>query len=194
MRVKTRIKTRRTANRTTMCVTAAALGVALLPMAGAYGQDSPVPTSDQAGTAAAAPIATGPTRAELKRIRAIALRARIVALAKSKLRTGQYVAGAASENSFDCSGLTLVLYKKLGINLPHYSGAQMRVAKRVSKKNLLPGDLLFYGPGGSQHVSIYIGRGKMIGASNPRADVRRDSINAPWWRNIYAGAGRVIQG
>ncbi len=190
MRVKTRTKTRRTA----MCVTAAALSVALLPAAGAYAQDSAVPTSNQAGTAAAAPIATGPTRAELKHTRAIALRARIVALAKSKLRTGQYAAGAASENRFDCSGLTLVLYKKLGINLPHYSGAQMRVAKRVSKKNLLPGDLLFYGPSGSQHVSIYIGRGKMIGASNPRDDVKRDSINASYWRNIYAGAGRVIQG
>ncbi len=187
-----RAKTRRTAT----CVTAAALGVALLPMAGSYAQDSAVPTSDQAGIAAAAAssIATGPTRAELKQARAIALRARIVALAKSKLRTGQYVAGAASENRFDCSGLTLVLYKKLGINLPHYSGAQMRVAKRVSKKNLLPGDLLFYGPSGSQHVSIYIGRGKMIGASNPRDDVKRDSIRAPYWRNIYAGAGRVIQG
>ncbi|MFZ1362451.1 MAG: C40 family peptidase [Candidatus Nanopelagicales bacterium] len=115
----------------------------------------------------------------------------LVRQAKKRLRgRGQYVAGASSAWRFDCSGFTKYLYKKvLRKNIPHYSGAQMRKLKRVSKRNLKPGDLLFWGRGGSQHVSMYIGRGKMIGANNPNRDVVIESINAPWWRNKYAGAG-----
>jgi cell wall-associated NlpC family hydrolase len=70
----------------------------------------------------------------------------------------------------------------------------MHRGKRVSKNNLKPGDLLFYGPGGSQHVSMYIGKGKMIHATNPRTDVRIDSVNNGYWRARYAGAARLIQG
>lgn len=136
------------------------------------------------------------TRAEKRAIKANNTRNRLVQLAKAKKRSGgQYVAGASSSRRFDCSGFTKMLYKTVaGKYLPHYSGAQMRKGQRVSKNNLQKGDLLFWGPGGSQHVSMYIGKGKMIGASNPRADIQIDSINAPWWRNKYAGATRVIKG
>lgn len=118
-------------------------------------------------------------------------RKELVRQAKKRLHgRGQYVAGASSAWRFDCSGFTKYLYKKvLGKNIPHYSGAQMRKLKRVSKRNLKPGDLLFWGSNGSQHASMYIGRGKMIGANNPRRDVVIESINAPWWRYKYAGAG-----
>ena len=47
----------------------------------------------------------------------------------------------------------------------------------MGRKHLKPGDLMFFGPGGSQHVSMYIGKGKMIHATNPRSGVRIDSIN-----------------
>jgi cell wall-associated NlpC family hydrolase len=84
-----------------------------------------------------------------------------------------YVAGAAGPNRFDCSGFTQFVYKKAtGKYLPHYSGAQMNKARRVGKKHMKPGDLLFFGPGGSQHVAMYIGKGKMVHATNPRTDVR----------------------
>jgi cell wall-associated NlpC family hydrolase len=53
---------------------------------------------------------------------------------------------------------------------------------------------MFYGRGGSQHVSMYIGKGKMIHATNPRTDVRIDSINNGYWRGRFAGAGRIIEG
>jgi cell wall-associated NlpC family hydrolase len=65
--------------------------------------------------------------------------------------------------------------------------------KRIYKRsNLKPGDILLYGPGGSQHASIYIGNGKQIGANNPSAGVQIDRIDSPWWRNSYAGAVRVL--
>ncbi len=106
-----------------------------------------------------------------------------------------YVAGAAGPNRFDCSGFTQFVYKKAtGKYLPHYSGAQMNKARRVGKKHLKPGDLMFYGPGGSQHVAMYIGKGKMVHATNPRTDVRIDSINNAYWRGRFAGAGRIIEG
>jgi len=145
--------------------------------------------------APAAPQARGDKRAK-RAAKAHNTRKRLVKVAKAKKRSGaQYVAGASSSRRFDCSGFTKMLYKTVaGKYLPHYSGAQMRKGKRVSKNNLQKGDLLFWGPGGSQHVSMYIGRGKMIGANNPRSDIRIESVNAPWWRNLYAGATRVIKG
>jgi len=80
-------------------------------------------------------------------------------------------------------------YKKL----PTYSGAQWHRGKRIYKrKNLKPGDILLYGPRGSQHASIYIGKGKQIGANNARVGVQIDRIDAPWWKPRYAGARRVL--
>lgn len=152
----------------------------------------PAPRVEAVAPAAAPAISPAAARAA----RANQLRHAVVKLALSKRRTGQYVAGASGPNRYDCSGFTKWVYKTAAHkNLTHYSGAQMRQTVRVRKmKDLLPGDLLFFGPGGSQHVAMYIGRGKMIGASNPSADVRVDSVRAPWWRNIFAGAGRVITG
>lgn len=77
-------------------------------------------------------------------------------------------------------------------SLPNYSGAMWNRGKKVSRKNLRPGDILLYGYKGSQHASIYIGRGKQIGANNSRVGVQIDKISSPWWRNSYAGARRVL--
>lgn len=128
---------------------------------------------------------------------AVDMRNRIVKYAKSRKGRGQYVAGAESAWRFDCSGFTKQVYRAAAkINIPHYSGAQlnMRRGVRVSKKNLLPGDILAWGSNGSQHVSIYIGGGKMIGANNPSRDVVIEPINSAYWSPRYAGARRLIVG
>ncbi|MGB3014971.1 MAG: C40 family peptidase, partial [Candidatus Nanopelagicales bacterium] len=137
-------------------------------------------------------------RAKLKRKgareRANRARASLVRVALNQ-KGERYVSGASGPNRFDCSGFTMYVYKKAtGKYLPHFSGAQMRKAKRVGRKHLKPGDLMFFGPGGSQHVSMYIGKGKMIHATNPRSGVRIDSINMGYYKARYAGAGRIIQG
>ena len=60
---------------------------------------------------------------------------------------------------FDCSGPDrLVLGPGRG-RTPHYSGAQMADSTPVPISDLQPGDLLFYGPGGSEHVAMYVGPG-----------------------------------
>ena len=135
-------------------------------------------------------------KARARHLKVKATRRAIVKYAKSRLRRGQYVAGASSPWSFDCSGFTKIVYEKAaGITIPHYSGAQLRMkkGKRVSKKNLKKGDILAWGPGGSQHVSIYIGSGRMIGANNPSRDVVIEPINGSYWKPRYAGARRVVR-
>ena len=122
-------------------------------------------------------------------------RALMVRYALSKRGRGQYVAGAASEWAFDCSGFTqLIVRRSTGIVLPHYSGAQLNFNRgfRVSKAQLLPGDIMAWGSNGSQHASMYIGNGLMIGANNPRSDVVVESINSPYWAPRYAGARRLV--
>ncbi len=155
---------------------------------------APVTTpADAAATKAARKAA----KAKARHVRAVATRKSVVKYAKKRLGRGQYVAGASSPWRFDCSGFTKIIYKKAaGINIPHYSGAQLRMkkGKRVSKKNLKRGDLLLWGSGGSQHASMYIGKGRMIGANNPNRDVVIESINSSYWAPRYAGARRLIIG
>jgi peptidoglycan DL-endopeptidase CwlO len=79
-------------------------------------------------------------------------------------------------DTYDCSGLTMRAWGAAGVTLPHYSGAQYSMFPRVPLNALRPGDLVFYGPGGSQHVGIYIGGGQMIEAPFTGVQVRVGSI------------------
>jgi cell wall-associated NlpC family hydrolase len=173
---------------------------ALLSPLPAFAADE-VPPTPTSAVAAATPkkLATKTTaqRQRAKRIaaakRADRKRASLVRVALNQ-KGDRYIAGHSGPGAFDCSGFTKYVYKKAaGKNLPHYSGAQMNRSKRVSRKHLKPGDLLFYGRGGSQHVSMYIGKGKMIHATNPRSGVRVDSINMGYYTARFAGAGRLVQ-
>ncbi len=59
---------------------------------------------------------------------------------------------------FDCSGLVLYSFAGVGIKLPHYSGAQYDMGRKIPAAQMRRGDVIFYGPGGSQHVTIYLGK------------------------------------
>jgi cell wall-associated NlpC family hydrolase len=88
---------------------------------------------------------------------------------------------------FDCSGLTAWAWGQAGVSLPHYSGAQMADSTPVSLSDLQPGDLLFYGPGGDEHVAMYIGGGEMIEAPYTGATVWITGLRLG---DGFAGAGR----
>jgi len=92
-----------------------------------------------------------------------------------------------SSGAFDCSGLTMWAWGQAGVSLSHYSGAQMAESTPVPISNLQPGDLLFYGPGGSQHVAMYLGSGKMIEAPYTGASVWVTPVRLGYG---FAGAGR----
>jgi cell wall-associated NlpC family hydrolase len=93
----------------------------------------------------------------------------------------------SSDPGFDCSGLTAWAWGQVGVGLPHFSGAQMADSAPVPLSDLQPGDLLFYGPGGSDHVAMYIGGGQMVEAPFTGADVR---ITGARFGGDFAGAGR----
>ncbi len=79
-------------------------------------------------------------------------------------------------NTFDCSGLTGAAWKQGGVSLTYYSGAQYQQTTRIGAGDLQPGDLIFYGPGGSNHVEIYIGNGAVVSASSLATGVKLSSV------------------
>ncbi len=96
-----------------------------------------------------------------------------------------YEWAADGPDSFDCSGLTMYAWQSAGVSLPHSSRAQYSSLPHVSKSELRPGDLLFYGSP-IHHVGIYEGGGVMINAPETGEFVRRNSIH----RADFAGAAR----
>ena len=74
-----------------------------------------------------------------------------------------YVWAAAGPNSYDCSGLTMASWAKVGVFLPHNAAAQRRSMPYVSRANLQIGDLVFFYTD-LHHVAIYVGNGKIMTA------------------------------
>ena len=99
-----------------------------------------------------------------------------------------YVWGGATRSGVDCSGLVLLAYAAAGISLPHYSGSQFADTERVPLWNIQPGDLLFYGPNGSEHEAMYIGNGQMIEASSTGTLVHISPVRLGYG---FVGLGRV---
>ena len=73
---------------------------------------------------------------------------------------------------FDCSGLTRYAFAGVGIVLPRYSGDQYESGRKVPPSEAKRGDLLFWGPGGSQHEAIYLGGGRMIEAQQTGVPIK----------------------
>ncbi|MFE1834872.1 C40 family peptidase [Streptomyces sviceus] len=139
--------------------------------------------ASRATTGAREELATpGAATAEAPNSRAAAA----VSYAYAKLGS-PYVWGATGPDAFDCSGLVQAAYRSAGISLPRTTYAQIDAGRRVSRSELLPGDLVFFYSGIS-HVGLYIGNGQMIHAPNPSAPVRV----APIDQMPFAGATRVV--
>lgn len=100
-----------------------------------------------------------------------------------------YVWGAAGPSSYDCSGLVAWAYARVGISLPHYSGAMYAMTTRISASQLQPGDLVFWGGGGSEHVAIYMGGNQLVHAFGAERGVAVTSLNG-WWKPP-SGYGRL---
>ena len=82
------------------------------------------------------------------------------------------VGDGANIYGFDCSGLTQYSFAGVGVLIPKYSGDQYNTGRKVPISQAKRGDLLFWGPGGGQHVAIYLGNNQMIEAPYTGATVR----------------------
>ncbi|MET0899408.1 MAG: NlpC/P60 family peptidoglycan-binding protein RipD [Mycobacterium sp.] len=69
---------------------------------------------------------------------------------------------AANVVGFDASGLIVYAFGGVGIKMPRSSGQQYLAVRKVAPAMALPGDLVFYGPDGTQSVALFIGNAQMI--------------------------------
>lgn len=99
-----------------------------------------------------------------------------------------YVWAAAGPDVFDCSGFVQWAYKQVGVSLSHYSGAMYNETVRISESQLQPGDLVFWGPGGSQHVAIYIGGNQILHTAH---GVAVTAMNGWWTGGPSMSFGRI---
>ncbi len=104
-----------------------------------------------------------------------------------QIGTPYHYGGSTPAEGFDCSGFTAWVWSKGGVTLPHSSRAQYGVTTRISRNNLRPGDLVFYGSP-IHHVALYVGNGTIVHAPHSGSTVRENSID--YWDSI-AGYGRV---
>jgi cell wall-associated NlpC family hydrolase len=100
----------------------------------------------------------------------------------------KYVFGADGLTYWDCSGLTMRAFQAAGVSLPHSSRAQYGYGKAISRNDLLPGDLVFFGKPIS-HVAIYLGGDRMLHA--PRSGSRVKIASFDMGRKPYIGARRL---
>jgi peptidoglycan DL-endopeptidase CwlO len=102
-------------------------------------------------------------------------------------RGDPYVWGGAGPNDFDCSGLVMWAYAKVGISLPHFTGDQWQMGVHVGRNQLEPGDLVFF-YADIGHVGLYIGNGLMVDAPDFGEDVQ---VQPVMW-DVYEGAVRIV--
>jgi len=98
-----------------------------------------------------------------------------------------YQWGGAGPNVFDCSGLVMWAYAKVGISLPYFTGAQWNSGVHISRSQLQPGDLVFFFPN-IGHVGIFVGKGLMLDAPTFGQPVQIQPI---FW-SAYVGAVRIV--
>ena len=124
--------------------------------------------------------------------------ARLVAIAASLLGTPYQLGGRRAHHGLvnfglDCSEYTAWVFEQFGITLPWNAYQQYQISTPVSTPNV--GDLVFFrgtdptDPAPITHVGLYVGGGKMLDAQDN--GVQLADLSSPYWRQHFAGFGRV---
>ncbi|HEY7259796.1 MAG TPA: C40 family peptidase [Gaiellales bacterium] len=112
-----------------------------------------------------------------------------VALGRALAMRGvPYVYGGSTPAGFDCSGLVRYAYRGAGIALAHSSYAQWEEGRRVRRRALRPGDLVFFGMG---HVGLYAGGGRFVHAPETGRVVSVNRIDRGWYARTFSGGIRL---
>lgn len=99
--------------------------------------------------------------------------------------------GTSLTNGTDCSGFTYSVYRNFGYDMKRTAYQQLCSTKSVKKKNLKPGDLIFYGSSkrSCSHVALYIGNKKVVHASTESTGI----IVSDYDYRKAVGYGRVLK-
>jgi len=101
-----------------------------------------------------------------------------------------YVNAGTTTDGFDCSGFVKYVYSHFGVNLPRTTYEQVKMGTRISKEDLKPGDIVFFGTENNvYHDGIYIGGGRFIHAPRSGEVVRIEYLK---YMEFYTGV-RMIQ-
>lgn len=120
-------------------------------------------------------------------------RREIVEIARTYIGT-PYKAGGSDPRGFDCSGLTMYVYKQAGIRLPRTTTDQYFTLQPVKRPR--EGDLVFFRLESRDvsHVGIYIGNFQFIHAPSSGKKVEIADLRNPYWKKSYAGSRSYFDG
>ena len=112
--------------------------------------------------------------------------------AKRELGRPYRLGGRSPETGFDCSGLAWWAHRQAGIEIPPTAETQFREGKKVSRRALRSGDLVFFSTEhrGPSHVGVYVGNGLFVHAPKTGRAVAREGLEEQYWRARYLGARR----
>ena len=102
--------------------------------------------------------------------------------------------GSSAETGFDCSGFVRAIYQQtVGLVLPRRADQQAASTQVIDKKELQPGDLVFFNTMRRtfSHVGIYVGDGKFIHSPRSGSEVRVEDMRQSYWQRRFDGARRV---
>ena len=102
--------------------------------------------------------------------------------------------GNSAETGFDCSGFVRAMYEQtVGLLLPRRADQQAAATQVIDKKELQPGDLVFFNTmrRNFSHVGIYVGDGKFIHSPRSGSEIRVEDMGVAYWKRRFNGARRV---
>ena len=105
--------------------------------------------------------------------------------------------GNSAETGFDCSGFVRAIYEQtVGLLLPRRADQQAAATQVIDKKELQPGDLVFFNTmrRNFSHVGIYVGDGKFIHSPRSGSEIRVEDMSIAYWARRFNGARRVTPG
>lgn len=103
---------------------------------------------------------------------------------------GAYVSCGERYRATDCSGLTMLAYRQIGVSLPHSAYGQMLLGKRVSVSEMQPGDIII--ANGYNHAMMYVGNGMVVHAMNWRDGIRMQAASTAMYYNPVNAIVRII--
>jgi cell wall-associated NlpC family hydrolase len=110
-----------------------------------------------------------------------------------QLRGSPYRNGGSGPDGFDCSGFTQYVFGQHALHLPRETRDQFRIGESIRRRDVAPGDLLFFTTSarGASHVAIAINDDEFVHAPSSTGTVRIERLSSTYWSRRFLGARRI---